>query len=62
MFFGVFEPWIIHVGPKRQISKGLGPIPRIYDERFHLPNPVIKFLNGPLFGYWPTDYKGNRTE
>ena len=28
---------------------------RIYDERFHLPNRVIKF---PLSGYWPTDYNG----
>ncbi len=53
MFVWVFEPWIIHVvetdpctifySPQRQIPEGLGPILRIYDERFHLPNRVIKF-------------------
>ena len=42
MFVWVFEPWIIQ--PQRQRQKGLGPILRIYDEKFHLPNRVIKFL------------------
>ncbi len=47
----------IGIGPQHQIPEGLGPILRIYDERFHLPNRVIKFPNRPLFGNWPTDYQ-----
>ncbi len=45
MFVWVFKPWIIHVveTDPRRIPEGLGPILRIYDERFHLPNRVIKF-------------------
>ncbi len=45
MFVWVLEPWpsIVVEADLCRFSEGLGPILRIYDERFHLPNRVIKF-------------------
>ncbi len=36
------------------LYEGLGPILRIYDERFHLLNRVFKFPFRPLLVNWPT--------
>ena len=52
MFVWVFEPWDQDI-VQHQVSESSGPPLTIYQEKFHLPNQVIKLR--PLLGNWPTD-------